>query len=181
MSAMAGQENKRLYRMVKVALMAAVLSVLSPLSLPIGPVAVTLAIFAVCLTGLLLGPLDGTVATLLYIAIGAVGLPVFSGFRAGFSVLIGPTGGYIYGYLLCAFLSGLLAKRRFLSFFGMMLGVLLCYTVGTTQFMIVTGYGFPAAMSACVLPFIPFDLCKILAAFLIAPVLRRSLPKAFRN
>ena len=95
-------KNKKLttYQMAVTALMAAALCVLGPLSVPIGAIPISLSNFVICLTAWLLGPKFGTLSVAVYLLIGLVGVPVFSGYGAGVAKLAGPTGGYLVGYLL---------------------------------------------------------------------------------
>ena len=95
------------YQMAVTAVMAAVLCVLGPLTVPIGAVPISLANFVICLTAWLLGPKFGTLSVVIYLALGAIGIPVFSGYGAGLAKLAGPTGGYLVGYLLLAFIGGM--------------------------------------------------------------------------
>ena len=90
------------YQMAVTALMAAVMCVLGPLTVPIGAVPISLANFVICLTAWLLGPKFGTLSVAVYLCIGLIGVPVFSGYGAGLAKLAGPTGGYLVGYLLLA-------------------------------------------------------------------------------
>ena len=92
------------YQMAVTAVMAAVLCVLGPLTVPIGAVPISLANFVICLTAWLLGPKFGTLSVVIYLVLGAIGIPVFSGYGAGLAKLAGPTGGYLVGYLLLAFI-----------------------------------------------------------------------------
>jgi biotin transport system substrate-specific component len=138
---------------------------------------------AVFMSGGILGAKFGAVSQVVYILLGAVGLPVFAGFRAGASVLVGPTGGYILGYVATAFIVGLICKRlknsRPRSLRGaivlavsMALGILACYAIGTAWFMYSTNTPFLAALGMCVFPFIPGDALKIAAAALLCERLR---------
>lgn len=106
-------KNKKLttYQMAVTALMAAALCVLGPLSVPIGAIPISLSNFVICLTVWLLGPKFGTLSVAVYLLIGLVGVPVFSGYGAGIAKLAGPTGGYLVGYLLLAFIGGLFIER----------------------------------------------------------------------
>ena len=88
------------YQMAVTAVMAAVLCVLGPLTVPIGAIPISLANFVICLTAWLLGPKFGTLSVVIYLAIGLIGVPVFSGYGAGLAKVAGPTGGYLVGYLL---------------------------------------------------------------------------------
>ena len=161
--------------------MAALLCVASPWSVPIGPIPITLATFMVYLTGVLLGSVDGTIAVAVYLLLGTVGVPVFSGFSGGFQKLAGVTGGYLVGYLPCALLSGIGAEwaekrnRSWILPVMMAAGTAVLYLIGTLWFMIQTGNGLGAAMSLCVLPFLPGDGAKILAATLLTVPLRKAV------
>ena len=150
------------------AIMAAILCVCAPLSVPVGPIPITLASFAVYLAGALLGLKRGTIAVAVYILLGALGLPVFSGFQGGLHKLAGVTGGFIVGYLPCAALTGLASdrfgKRHWALPVGMIAGTAALYAIGTVWFMISMGQSLPAALGACVLPFLPGDAVKIIAA-----------------
>ena len=143
------------------ALLAALTAVLSQLAIPLpGLVPVSLATFAVLLSGALLGPKWGT-----------VGAPVFAGMRGGPGVLAGPTGGYLIGYAVAAFLVGLLLTlrpARWMLPLSMLAGALAYYALGTAWYMLSTGNGLMGALSACVLPFLPGDALKIAAASLVA-------------
>ena len=162
--------------------MAALLCVLSPMSVPIGPVPVSPAIFVVCLAAYLLGAKNALLSVAVYLLIGAAGLPVFSGFSGGLAKLAGPTGGYLAGYLLTACIGGFAAeksgRRGLLTFCGMAAGVAAAYVLGTAWFMISTGAELSYALSVCVLPFIPVDLVKIGAAILAGKAVYQGLSAA---
>ena len=100
------------YQMAVTAVMAAVLCVLGPLTVPIGAIPISLANFVICLTAWLLGPKFGTLSVVIYLAIGLIGVPVFSGYGAGLAKVAGPTGGYLVGYLLLAFIGGLFIEKK---------------------------------------------------------------------
>ncbi len=155
-------------KITRAALLCALLCVLSPLSFAIGPIPITLATLGIYLCGLLGGWIEGGCAVLLYLGLGCIGLPVFSGFRGGLSIFAGPTGGYLVGYLPCAALTALgrgrpLARR----IFAMLLGTAICYALGTGWYMFQTDSGLFGALSLCVFPFLPGDAIKIaVSAFL---------------
>ena len=143
-----------------------------PLSIPF-----TLQTFAVCLISSVFGYRTGLMSLVLYLILGIFGLPVFSGFRAGASVLFGPTGGYILGFFATALCAGYFPERfgrkTWVLMGSMSAGVLLCYAFGTTWFVWVymrssEAVSFAAAMSMCVLPYIPADAAKIVLASLLA-------------
>ena len=173
-------------QMAYVALCAVLIAVCSWVTIP-AAVPFTLQTFAVFTACALLGGKGGLCAVGLYIMLGAVGLPVFSGFGAGLGALFGPTGGYITGFAFTAlamwgveakFGQGLPARIA-----GMVLGLVLCYAFGTAWFMVAyarTGgaIGLGAALSMCVLPFILPDCVKIALAISVSarlkPFLRRQ-------
>lgn len=163
------------------ALLAALLCVIAPISIPIGPVPVSLSIFAVCLAAALGGTVRGVAAVGIYVLLGTLGLPVFSGFSGGAGHLLGVTGGFVFGYIPCALVVGLFVRRGGSSVWrtacGMALGVLCCYAVGTAWFAIMTGSGVLKALSVCVLPFLLWDALKIAAAAAICPRLRKALER----
>ena len=167
--------------MTLTAVMAALICIAGPLTIAAGPVPLSLATFAVMLAGAVLGKKRGTAAVGLYLLIGIIGIPVFSGFSGGFQKLAGVTGGYLAGYLPCAFLTGLGAeraekeKRKWMLPAMMVLGTAVLYTVGTAWFMIQTGNGLGAALGLCVLPFLPGDAAKIAAVTVIAPAVKKRI------
>ena len=99
-------------KLVTCALFAALTAILSQIAIPIGPVPINLATFSVFFAGALLGAKAGALSQLVYLLLGIVGLPVFSMFRGGPGVLLGPTGGYLAGYVLAAFLVGFITEQR---------------------------------------------------------------------
>ena len=169
-------------------LFAALSAVCSYISIPLGftPVPVNLATLAVFLAGGILGSRYGTVSLAVYTLLGAAGIPVFAGFRGGFSVLAGPTGGYIIGYIAAAFLTGLIIERGLrrdsrkpvqlaVCAAGEIAGLAACYLLGTAWFMISTNTGLAASLVACVIPFLPGDALKVIAGALLIRKLRRVL------
>ena len=167
--------------MTLTAVMAALICIAGPLTIAAGPVPLSLATFAVMLAGAVLGKKWGTAAAGLYLLIGIIGIPVFSGFSGGFQKLAGVTGGYLAGYLPCAFFAGLGAERaeregrKWMLPAMMVLGTAALYTVGTAWFMIQTGNGLGAALGLCVLPFLPGDAAKIAAVTVIAPAVKKRI------
>lgn len=165
--------------MTLIALTAALICVTGPLTIAVGPVPLSLATFAVYLAGAVLGPKKGTAAVGIYLLIGLIGIPVFSGFSGGLQKLAGVTGGYLLGYLPCAYLTGMGAekageKKWFLPAMAAA-GTIVLYTVGTSWFMVQTGNNAGSALSLCVLPFLPGDTVKITAVSLLAVPVRRAV------
>ena len=169
------------YQMSVTALMAAAMCVLGPLTVPIGAVPISLANFVICLTAWLLGPKFGTLSVAVYLLIGLVGVPVFSGYGAGIAKLAGPTGGYLVGYLLLAFIGGLFIEKSkgqpVVSGIGLVLGDAACYVLGTIWFMVLTGLDLPTSLTYCVIPYLPGGVIKIALASLLTIQLDKRMPK----
>ena len=155
--------KSKLYSMTTVAVMAAVLAVISPFALFLGPVPVSLCTLGICLSAYALGGRRCVLAVLVYVLLGSVGMPVFSGFTGGAGKLLGPTGGYIVGYLLLAAVTGWTvehSERRWIHAVGMAVGTALLYLLGTVWYCFQAGQEVNTAVSLCVLPFLPFDIIK---------------------
>ena len=169
--------------MVIIALMAAVICVLGPLSIsiPVSPVPISLANLAILFTVYVLGMKRGTISCLLYLLLGLVGLPVFSGFSGGAGKLLGPTGGYLIGYIFLALICGYFIdhfQNRAIHFIGMVLGTLVLYLFGTAWLAYLASMTFGQALAAGVIPFSPGDLAKIVIAMIAGPAVRKSLARA---
>lgn len=158
--------------LVFTAMFAALIAVCSILSIPIGEVPITLQTFAVCLAAAMLGWKRGTLSVLIYVLLGAVGVPVFAGMTGGVGILAGPTGGYIIGFIPAAIIIGFAAdkwERKALPLIvAMVLGVLVCYLIGTIWFMVVTGMGIGESLMLCVVPFLIPDGVKIALAMILS-------------
>ena len=166
------------YAMAVTALMTAVTCILAPLSIPIGPVPISLTNFAIYLSLYLLDWKKGTISYILYLLLGLVGLPVFSGFTGGIGKLAGPTGGYIIGFIPMAIIAGIVIDKfsqRWIQILGMIVGTAICYAFGTAWFCIQAGYTVSAALAVCVIPFIPADLIKMVIAMIIGPEILKRL------
>ena len=145
------------------------------IALPFTPVPVTLAYFMVFVIGGLLGPFHGALCMLVYVMMGLVGLPVFAGFNS-IGALVGPTGGYIVGYVPMAAICGLFIRKfnaPVWHFVGMTLGMSACYLFGAIWYMIMAKVSFAASLLATVVPFILADICKMILAYLIIRRLRK--------
>ena len=162
--------------MAQCALFAALLTLCAWISIPMGDIAFTLQTLGVFLTLQLLGGKRGTAAIGVYLAMGAVGLPVFSGFRGGLGILLGASGGYLFGFLFSGLLYWLacsLGKNTPTArFLGCCLGLFGCYCCGTAWFCLVYLSGEPVGVAAvlvkCVLPYLLPDLCKLWLAWLLS-------------
>ncbi|MDR3277334.1 MAG: biotin transporter BioY [Oscillospiraceae bacterium] len=174
--------NMKTRDLAAIGLLAALICVAAPWKIPIGPIPITLATLTLYLAAAVLGTKRGLAAVSVYVALGVVGLPVFSGFQGGAHVLFGPTGGYIIGYLPCAAAIGLTvekARGRLWSYpVGMVIGTILCYTCGTAWFVWQANTTVAHALAVCVLPFLPFDAVKVIIASAVAPVVRVRAARA---
>ena len=161
------------------ALLCALLAVLSQVQIPLPPVPISLSLLAVHLCGALLGARWGAAAVGCYVFLGAAGVPVSAGFAGGVSVLFGPTGGFLFGYILCALIVGLLTQRlgftRRNLFLSMAAGTLACYALGMAWFSLTSGATLAGSLSVCVLPFIPGDLLKAVLAASLSVRLQKPL------
>ena len=161
--------------------MTAVICLLGPLSVPIGPIPISLTNLAVYLALYLLGWKLGTLSYIVYLLLGMFGMPVFSGFAGGMGKLLGPTGGYLIGFIPMAIIGGLAVERfssRLIQFAGMALGTLLCYAFGTAWFCFTTRMALLPALSIAVFPFLPGDVVKILFAMTSGATIRARLDQA---
>ena len=167
--------------MVYIALFACLMAICSWISIP-GEVPFTLQTMGVFLAIGLLGGKRGTLAVLVYILMGAVGLPVFSGFSGGIGKLVGVTGGYIVGFLASALvmwaMEALLGKKKWVLALSMVVGLLICYAFGTAWFMMLYtsskgAITLGAVLGMCVIPYIIPDAIKIAVALLLTNILKR--------
>lgn len=174
----------RIVDMAYIALFAVIIAVCAWISVPT-TVPFTLQTFGIFLAVGVLGGKRGTLAVLVYLLLGAVGVPVFAGFSGGIGYLLGSTGGYIVGFLLTALvmwlMERLLGDKMWVLALSMVLGLAVCYAFGTAWFMAVyartTGaIGLLTALGWCVVPFILPDLIKIALALVIC----RRLAAAIR-
>ena len=159
--------------------MAAVICVISLLQLPLATgVPLTFQVFAVALSGYVLGSLRGTGAVLIYAAIGLVGVPVFSGFVGGFSVIFGPTGGFIAGFFLLALLTGLgRDKKTVVAILLGMLGLTFCHAIGILHYMNVMKIEALSAFLTVSLPYILKDMALLVGAYLVSVSVKKRIKK----
>lgn len=169
--------------MTRCALLAALICIMSPISFAIGPVPISLGLFAVMLCGVVSDVKSSVVSVIVFVLLGACGLPVFSAAHGGAAVIAGPTGGYIWSYILSAAVISFICrageKRSIIkSFAACIVGTAVCYTFGTIQFLAVTGkYTLIDALAKCVFPFIAVDIVKSVVAVIIGENVSRRLPK----
>ncbi len=168
-------KKSTIYKTAQVALMAVFIAVCAWITIP-SPVPFTMQTFGVYLTLLLLGGKRGTCSILLYILLGAVGIPVFSAFGSGIGYLLGPTGGYIFGFILLGvfyILTEKLLKKASYSLITLGIGTLLCYITGTVWFTLSTDTSLTQALFLCTLPYVIPDALKLFVALQVSEKLRK--------
>lgn len=179
----AAATRSKTYDMVYIAVFAVVMAVCSWISIP-AQVPFTLQTFGVFMAVGVLGGKRGTIAVLVYILLGAIGIPVFAGFSGGIGALFGMSGGYIIGFLFSAIvmwgLENLIGRKPVMQIISMIAGLIVCYGFGTVWFMIVyartTGaVGLATVLGWCVIPFIIPDLIKIALAFVLSGRVRKHV------
>lgn len=168
--------------LAQIALITAVMCVLGPLSIPIGPVPISLTPLAVFLGVYILGMKKGTLAYLIYLLIGFAGAPVLSGCTGGAAKLLGPTGGYLFGFILMALIAGFFIdkfySKIYLQVIGMFLGLVVCYLFGTLWLAHEAGMSLSAAAAAGVWPFVALDCIKIAVSVALGRAVRSGLERA---
>ena len=120
----------------------------------------------------------GTLSTCIYLLLGIIGLPVFSGYKSGIGIILGVTGGYLIGYLPLAYFSGFFYEKvnnQYFMILGMLIGNIILYVMGTIWFIYLTKMKVFAAISICVFPFILGDIIKIILVLFIGPKLKKSI------
>lgn len=181
--------NKKL---ILCAVMAALTCVLAPISIAIGTaVPISLGTFAVMLAGTVLGGTAGAISQAVYLLIGVIGLPVCAGYTPALPRIIGPTGGYLIGYIPLAFLCGAIysawgrqargARKYAALTAGMLIGTVVLYAFGTAWYCVYSGTGVIAALAVCVVPFLIGDGIKIAVVAILTPQLEKALDKLPEN
>ena len=171
--------NIQLRMTVYASLMAALIATGALVAIPIGPVPIVLQNMFVFLAGILLGSRWGLASLTVYLLAGACGLPVFAGGSGGIGRIIGPTGGYLLGYLPVVFVVGLICekfgRRTVTDLIAMVCGSAILYSCGVTWLKILTGMSWMKSLALGMVPFLLGDALKIVAAAMIVKVLRPVL------
>lgn len=164
-----------------IAIMTAITAVMAQISIPLPMmVPMTMQTFAVTLAGIILGAKCGSIAMGVYLLLGAVGVPVFSGFKGGLQILIGPTGGFLLSFPIMAYIIGKgIELRRQKGMFTLLLcvGTIANYVVGVLMYCVVMESSVWTAITACVLPFVPSAIIKAVLASVLGIRLRKQLEK----
>lgn len=180
-------EKRKLFttkQMTLIGVMTAVTCILGPFAIPMpfSPVPISFTNLAVYFTVYVLGAKMGTVSYLIYLLLGFAGLPVFSGFTGGVAKLAGPTGGYLIGFIVMAFIAGYFVEKfpgkAAMHIVGMTLGTLVCYVFGTAWLSGQMGISFAAGLGVGVIPYLPGDAAKIILAVIVGPKLRKEVLRA---
>ncbi len=170
--------------MILISLCSAIIVICSWITIPIFAVPFTLQTFAVFLITFILGGKKALISIFIYIVLGAIGLPVFSGFKGGIGVLLGPTGGYIWGFtvqaLIYLVLTCKISDSDIGQYIGSLIGLIACYLCGTLWFVYVYtvssgSISFMAALGLCVVPFIIPDIGKLILAKIVASRVKKSI------
>lgn len=179
---MAEKKNKfKTIDLVYIGLSAALIAICSWISIPL-TVPITLQTMGVCIIASLFGAKRGTIATIIYILLGAIGIPVFSGFKGGLGVLLGSTGGYIIGFIFTSIIVGIVSDKTkgklWALIVSMVVGILVCYAFGTAWFAVVYNRSNDAVsigtiLGWCVIPFLIPDAIKIVVAGILTNRLKK--------
>lgn len=176
-------ERGKTYDMAYIGIFAVMIAVCSWISIP-ATVPFTLQTFAVFLSVVLLGGKRGTMSVVIYILLGAIGVPVFAGFTGGLGIIMNNTGGYIIGFLFSALVmwaaESLFGRKLWVQAVSMVVGLAVCYAFGTVWFMLVYmrdagAVGLMTVLGWCVIPFIIPDVLKIVLALILGRMLRKPL------
>lgn len=173
------RSHKTVLDIVYTAVFAALICICSIISVPIGEVPISMQTFAMCVAGAMLGWKRGGTSVIIYVLLGSIGLPVFAQGKGGIGIITGPTGGYIVGFILTAIIVGIAADifdRKLIPLaISMVIGVAVCYALGTVWFMYVTKMDLMTSLGYCVIPFIWVDLAKIALATIIVNRLNKII------
>ncbi|WP_078381892.1 biotin transporter BioY [Sutcliffiella halmapala] len=174
--------NEKLRMLILCSMFAAITAVLAQVEIPLPIVPISGQTLAVGLAATILGSRYGATSMVCYVALGAVGLPVFAEMKAGFSILVGPTGGYIFGFILTAFITGLILEKTSFTLKMAMIantvGMIITLLMGTIQLKLVLDFTWSQALAVGVYPFIAVGLIKAFLASWIGITVRQRLVQA---
>ena len=176
------KERSMVYQLTTCALMAALMCVLGPMSIQIGPIPVSFTNLVIYLAVYLLGMKGAAISYVVYLLLGAIGMPVFSGYAGGLGKLAGPTGGYLIGFIFMALICGYIMEKSrgntVITILGMIAATVVDYLFGTIWFVLQMQCGVWYALTVCVFPFVLVDLAKILIATALGQRIRVALMKS---
>ncbi len=177
-------KNQNTAALTLIGLMTAVTCILGPLSvaIPISPVPISFTNLAIYFSVIILGWKKGTISFIVYLLIGFAGMPVFSYFTSGPAKLLGPTGGYLIGFIFLAVVAGLFVDKFpgkiYMHVLGMVLGTLIPYALGSGWLAYQAGMSFKAALLTGVIPYIPGDIVKIIIATILGTAVKKQVKRA---
>ncbi len=160
------------------AIFSAVICILSVITIPVGAVPISLSLFAIMLSAISLDEKKGVLSCFIYLFIGAMGIPVFSGFRGGLHILFGPTGGFIISYIFVALIMSFTSQKtnkKLTLFISGLLSLAVCYLLGSLQYALISKVSFYNSLSVCVYPFVVFDVLKAILAINIGIKLKKLI------
>ena len=176
------KKSSTIYQLATCALMTTLMCVLCPMSIQIGPIPISFTNFVIYLAVYVLGMRGAASSYVVYLLLGAMGMPVFSGYTGGPGKLVGPTGGYLIGFIIMALICGFVMEKSkgntVITILGMIAATLVDYFFGTIWFVLQMQCGVWYALTVCVFPFILVDLAKILAAATLGQRVRAALTKS---
>lgn len=166
--------------MILISIFASITSILAQISIvvPFSPVPITLQILAVYLSAIILGSRLSFMSQLIYILLGAVGVPVFANFHGGISSILGPTGGFLISYPIIAFIIGKVTEKNhniMMIILGLFISLLICYTFGVLQLSFITKMSLQKAIMVGAAPYVLLDTAKVIAAYLVGVKVRQAL------
>lgn len=169
--------------MCMIGMFTAIIVIMAQISIPMPMgVPMTMQTFAITLAAIVMGAKNGTIASLIYVLLGAIGVPVFANFSGGVGIVVGATGGFIMAFPIMALIIGLGAdfykKNRAWLIVGILVGTVVNYIGGTLWYCFVTGNGFMAGLAGCVLPFIPTAIIKAVLAVIVGMPVRTRVVAA---
>lgn len=167
-------KKSKIKALTEISLFVAILSVISQISIPVGVVPITLQIFFICIMGYFLGLKKGLCCILVYILLGMVGLPIFSGFRGGFYVIFSYTGGFILGFVPLTISCGIFKARK-IGILSGIIGVIICHLMGILQYSIISQISFEKSFFVVSLPFILKDVLFAILGYFIAIKIKKAL------
>ena len=177
-------KNQKTITLTLISLMTAVTCILGPLSIaiPISPVPISFTNLAIYFSAIIFGWKKGTISFVVYLLIGFIGIPVFSSFTSGPAKLLGPTGGYLIGFIFMAFIAGIFVDKFpgkiYMYILGMVLGTIITYVLGSVWLAYQANMTFEAALFAGVIPYIPGDIAKIVIATILGTTIKKQVKRA---
>lgn len=171
--------NNKIKKLVIIAAFTSFVCIISPISIYIGPIPISLSLFIILIVNGFFNKFEGLLITLLYIAIGIIGIPVFSSYTSGINIILGPTGGYIIGYVICSLVISLFTNlnnnSNVILIISYIIGTMLCYICGITYYIYLMNISLIDAIIVGVFPFILIDTIKISLAFIITIIFKNKL------